>query len=304
MFTRMENQGLNQPIISIVIPFFNDGAYIDDAVDSILNQSYQNTEIIIVNDGSTDPDSVEKISQYNKPRTTVYHKENGHLSSARNYGFARAQGEYVLTLDADDMFEPTFITKAAKILDEQPEMGAVSAWVAGFGYQSFTWEHLQGGGLENFVTQNNSVACALIRKSIWLHLGGYDENMKEGYEDWEFWINMTKSGWAVYIIKEHLFKYRQKKQSMILNTQKKHLEIYQYILVKHSGVLSVFWLSIIQAKNADIRYLEELVRHTKLYREQEIYESDILLKRVYASTSYRVGNFMVAPFSFMKRYFS
>ncbi|MDW8206042.1 MAG: glycosyltransferase family 2 protein, partial [Cytophagales bacterium] len=173
-----------QPLISVVIPYFNDGLYIDEAVDSILNQTYTNVEIIIVNDCSTDPFSIDKITNYNKPKTKViHHTTNKHLSAARNTGFREAKGEYVLTLDADDMFEPSFLEKAIEILDTQPSVGAVSAWAQCFGTSNFIWKPT-GGSIENFLFRNNCVACALIRKKVWEQLEGYDENMKKGYEDW------------------------------------------------------------------------------------------------------------------------
>jgi glycosyltransferase involved in cell wall biosynthesis len=302
MPTQMEAQGLVQPLVSVVIPYFNDGAYIDEAVDSILAQTYQNTEIIIVNDGSTDPHSVEKIRNYQRPRTrVVHHSANQHLSAARNTGFREAKSEYVLTLDADDMFEATFIEKAAKILDTLPEVGAVSAWVEGFGASSFKWTHLVGGGLENFTTQNNSVACALIRKQAWEQVGGYDENMKHGYEDWEFWINLTSRHWRVHLIQEYLFKYRQKSQSMLNDTQTKHTDIYEYIIHKHQEALRPFWIKIVVEQSRHIRHLVSLTNQKE--HEYNLLDKELnsVINKIYGSFSYRLGNLAAQPLSKAKK---
>ncbi len=298
----MEDKVINEPLVSVVIPYFNDGLYIDEAVDSILNQTYKNVEIIIINDASTDLFSIEKITNYQKPKTRViHHPTNQHLSAARNTGFRHANSEYVLTLDADDMFEATFIEKGVKILDAQAEVGAVSAWVVGFGSSSFKWSHLIGGGLENFTTQNNCVACALIRKSVWEQVGGYDEHMKHGYEDWDFWISLTKNNWQVWLIQEHLFRYRQKSQSMLSGTQIKHTEIYEYILNKHSEVLKAFWLKIILEQSSHIRYLESIVSQKQNEQDRIEKEFELREKKLYSSFSYRIGNIVVSPFSKAKK---
>ncbi len=92
------------PKVSVIIPCYNHGKYIDEAVDSILNQTFKDFEIIIVNDGSTDELTNNKLKQYDKPKTFVINKENEGLSVARNTAIKRAVGEYILTLDADDSF--------------------------------------------------------------------------------------------------------------------------------------------------------------------------------------------------------
>jgi glycosyltransferase involved in cell wall biosynthesis len=252
-------------IISVVIPYFNDGLYIDEAVDSILNQTYTNVEIIIVNDCSTDPFSIEKITRYNKPKTSViHHSTNQHLSAARNTGFRAAKGDYVLTLDADDMFAPDFLEKAIAILQTQPAVGAVSAWAKGFGVREFVWQNLKGGSLENFILTNKSVACALIRKSIWEEIGGYDENMKEGYEDWDFWIRMTGAGYRVHVIQEPLFFYRQKPTSMVLQTKTKHYDIYRQIVNKNLSLFQPFLVQILAYYHEQIISLQATIAQLEI----------------------------------------
>lgn len=260
----MTQKGM-QPLISVVIPYFNDGLYIDEAVDSILNQTYTNVEIIIVNDCSTDPFSIEKITRYNKPKTTViHHSTNQHLSAARNTGFRAAKGDYVLTLDADDMFTSDFLEKAIAILQTQPATGAVSAWAKGFGAREFVWQHLKGGSLENFILTNNSVACALIRKSAWEKTGGYDEHMKEGYEDWDFWLRVTGAGYRVHVIQEPLFLYRQKPTSMVLQTKAKHYAVYRQIVNKNLLLFQPFLVQILAYHHEQIISLQATITQLEM----------------------------------------
>lgn len=226
----------SQFLISVIIPFFNDGEYIDEAVDSILEQTYTHVEIIIVNDGSTDQKSIEKLRNYQKPKTKVLHKENGHLASARNYGIRHALGKYLLLLDADDKFEKTFIEKAKNILDHNENIAAVSAYSMTFGRINGKVVTFEGGTVDNFVAKNNAVACALIRKSIWEEVGGYNEEMKEGFEDWDFWLSVTKKGREISIIPEPLFYYRQKFTSMLRGSQQKRPEIVKYLVQSHEKV--------------------------------------------------------------------
>ena len=148
--------------VSVVIPCYNHGQYIDEAVNSILKQTYQDFEIIIVNDGSTDPLTIEKLRAYHKPKTTVIHTENGGPSAARNTGIRTAIGEYILTLDADDWFEATFLAKAVAILDGKPEVGIVTCGIQYFGVDKGSYLP-QGSTAKDFLTKTPALGSALFR---------------------------------------------------------------------------------------------------------------------------------------------
>ena len=104
------------PLVTVIIPCYNDGHYLDDSVSSVKSQTFTDIEIIIVNDGSTDHATIQKLNSFNDPLITVLNKENGHLSSARNHGIRHAKGQIIVTLDSDDRFEKTFIEKGVAIL--------------------------------------------------------------------------------------------------------------------------------------------------------------------------------------------
>jgi len=240
--------------VSIVIPCYNDGQYLDESVGSALAQTYGDIQVIIVNDGSTDSATLDKLGSFTDPKITVLHKENGHLSSARNHGIQYASGEYILTLDADDWFEPSFVQKAVDILDNQKMVGGVTCYLKAFGLKRFSWKPL-GGNLKNFLFRQESCASAMFRRERWEALGGYDEQMRSGYEDWEFWIRLTSSGFTVQVIKEYLFHYRITSKSMLLTESEPNREaIVGYIMDKHRDT---YWSelkdAVIQRKIIDLR---------------------------------------------------
>ncbi|HKC36827.1 MAG TPA: glycosyltransferase family A protein, partial [Chitinophagaceae bacterium] len=149
------------PLVSVIIPCYNDGHYLDDSVSSAKKQTFTDVEIIIVNDGSTDKATLDKLASFNDPLITVLHKENGHLSSARNYGIRHARGEIIVTLDADDIFEKTFIDKGVAALQSNRSVGAVTCYLKSFGIKKFKWKPL-GGDIKNFLYRQESCASAMF----------------------------------------------------------------------------------------------------------------------------------------------
>lgn len=113
------------PKVSVIVPCYNLGQYLDETIDSILAQTYQDFKIIIVNDGSTDGDTIELLKTYNKPKTQVIHTENQGPSAARSAGIPLAKGQYILPLDADDLIGDTYLEKAVEVLDKDPSIGIV-----------------------------------------------------------------------------------------------------------------------------------------------------------------------------------
>ena len=124
------------PIVSVIIPCYNYGRYLDVAVDSVLNQTYQEFEIIIVNDGSTDGYTNDLLREYRRPKSRVFHTKNQGVSAARNYGIDQSAGEYILPLVPDDKIGPTYLEKAVKIFDTDPQIGIVYSKVNMFGNES------------------------------------------------------------------------------------------------------------------------------------------------------------------------
>lgn len=220
--------------VSVIVPCYNQAQFLGEALQSILNQTYNNWECIIVNDGS--PDHTEIVALQWCERDTRFKyvcKENGGLSSARNFGIIKAKGSYILTLDADDKYVATFIEKGLDVFKINSGIGVVSSWVLRFkDSEKICVIKPNGKVLHDFLYSNACNGTSLFRKKCWEEVEGYDEAMKNGYEDWDFYIRVCSKGWKVHIIKEVLFLYRQHDFSMRLDAYKNHdvkIKIYMYL---------------------------------------------------------------------------
>lgn len=193
--------------VSVIIPCYNMGDTLKEAVDSVLNQTYTDYEIIIVNDGSDDHSTNLKLSQFAKTGIRLIHTRNQGVSAARNLGIAEAKGVYILPLDADDKIAPTYLEKGVEVLDRRPRVGIVYCEATVFGEVSGIWE-LQDFSLPHLLLDNLIFSSALFRRRDWQLVGGYREPMRHGWEDWDFWLSMMEQGMEVFRIPEQLFFYR------------------------------------------------------------------------------------------------
>jgi len=269
-------------LVSVIIPCYNHGQFLPEALDSIMQQTYQNLEIIIVNDGSDRQDTINILNSIDTPRTTVYHKENGGASSARNYGIKKSSGEYILTLDSDDRFEPTFAEKALNILKNNPQTGAVTSYVKRITGNRVTEKELEGGTIEDFVIRNHASASLLFRYQCWVDAGGYDEDIP-GYEDWDFFIGVTKKGWAIDSIPEYLFLYREIEGSNYHQHIKHSPEIIEYMVNKHKEVF--------QNHASDVIY----------EKERNINDLRISVNKYRNSIARKVGTLILTPVKWLKK---
>lgn len=198
--------------VSVVIPCFNAGAHLDDAVRSALAQTHANLEVVIVDDGSTDAATVALLDGAQWPRTRVFRQANTGPAAARNHAIREAAGDYILPLDADDTISPTYVAKAVTVLDTQPSVGCVYCKAMKFGAETGPWD-LPPYRLEELVIDNVIFVTALFRKSDWQAIGGFDEKLRHGVEDYDFWVKMVASGRHVVQLDEYLFNYRVQAKS-------------------------------------------------------------------------------------------
>lgn len=256
--------------VSVIIPCYNDGHYLQDSIGSVLKQTFTDWEIIVVNDGSTDANTLTILAGLTHEKIKVLHKENGHLSSARNFGINQAGGEIIVTLDADDTYEKTFFEKGVKLLEAEPSTGVVTCYLKSFGNRKYQWKPL-GGDIKNFLYRLECCASAMYRKQCWVDINGYDENMKKGYEDWEFWIRVTAAGWKVAVIKEFLLNYRTTATSMSqVQSEPNRKAILDYIMEKHKDL---YW-----------QHIKEAVYERKLLDLRNAESTTVLLKHLYWRT--------------------
>jgi glycosyltransferase involved in cell wall biosynthesis len=221
--------------VSIIVPCYNQAQYLDEALQSVLDQTYINWECIIVNDGS--PDNTEEVAKQwvEKDIRFVYlKKKNGGLSSARNAGIATAQGEFILPLDADDKIALNYIELAMQCFQVDATLKVVYCKADKFGEEEGVWQ-LQPFSIYDLCRFNMIFCSAFFRKKDWKLVGGYDVNMIYGLEDWEFWIAVLKNGGHVKCLDEVGFFYRIKSESMIgqLNTEKRK-RLFEYMSIKHA----------------------------------------------------------------------
>jgi glycosyltransferase involved in cell wall biosynthesis len=223
----------NKPFISVVIPCYNDGKYLPETIAKLSLQTYQHFEIIVVNDGSTDPLTLAVLNELSSKNIKVLHKENGRMASARNYGVKQATGSIVVALDADDYFDPSFFEKGISVLATNENVAVVTSYIQLFGEMKKVAKP-RGGNEYNFLFTNQCPACAMVRKSVWDAVEGYDEAMIKGYEDWEFYIRITQKGWLIHVIPEKLLYYRQTTKSVHKNDTLTHrAQLVDYIVSKH-----------------------------------------------------------------------
>jgi hypothetical protein len=201
-----------QPWVTIVTPFYNTGSIFHETAWSVLQQSLQQSEWIIVDDGSTDPESLALLEMYQHrdPRIRVIiHGTNRGLSAARNTGFRAARAPYVIQLDSDDLLEPTAAEKWVWCLESYPEFAFVKGYTVSFAAQEYLWR--QGFHDRRVFLEENSVApTAAIRTAVHAATSGYDETIRGGLEDWEFWLHCASCGYWGGTIPEYLDWYRRR----------------------------------------------------------------------------------------------
>lgn len=280
---------MNSEKVSVIVPCYKQAQFLEESLQSILDQTYMNWECVIVNDGS--PDDTENVAKQwceKDMRFKYLYKENGGLSSARNFGIQNASGNYILTLDADDKYDRTFIEKGLKVLNENQEIGVVSSWIVRFKEaKEICVIKPNGKKIEDFLFQNAANGTSLFRRKCWKEVGGYDENMKKGYEDWDFYIGVCKNGWQVYSIPEPLFFYRQHDFSMRLDAYQNYdKEIKKYIYLKH--------------KELYFDYYGDLVEYFLNSIDLEKSNSSKISNKI----DFRLGNFVLKPIRLLKSFLS
>ena len=254
----------NVSLISIVIPCYNDAKYVEQAVNSALQQDYKYTEVIVVDDGS-DAETKAVLKKLESKITKLITQENQGQSTARNVGIKATNGEYILTLDSDDYFDPTFCEKAIDVLINEKQIKLVTCQAKLLfedGSSSF-YTHC-GGSIEDFLFENNALGSALFKKNDWEECGKYDENMREGFEDWEFYIRLLKNGGYAYVVAEPLYTYRKRTNTTTALASKLKYKLQQYIFLKNQELYKKHYSSLVEHLIANVmREEKEKIKNTK-----------------------------------------
>jgi glycogen(starch) synthase len=242
-------------LLSVVIPYYNMGEFIFDTIRSVKKSAYEKTEILVINDGSNDPFSLEALERIRElfPDVRLINKENEGLAHTRNFGAMKASGEFMAFLDADDTVEPGYYSKAIKVLRNRENVHYVGCWVNYFGNDKGIWPTFTPEP-PYFLVHNSLNTSALVYKRASFLIGGSNDSSMsfQGYEDWESVISLIANGMHGVSIPEPLFNYRVRKGSMYRKINKvKTLYLHTYIVDKHKNLYSKFSADIINILNAN-----------------------------------------------------
>lgn len=228
---------MNKKTVSVIVPCWNYAKYLDECIESLVNQTHKVDEIIIVNDGSPDNTSeVAKsiIEKYPNNKIILVEKVNGGLSSARNAGIKAATSEYIMCLDADDKLVPGGIEEHLRLMVDDMTIAQCALMECGERYVIMTPTHPTG--LERILHGNTIYCNAMFSRKVWEAIGGYDESdtMRLGWEDYEFWVRCLEYGCWVNTSDMICLRYRVHGNNMTKMTTRPNWDkLKAYIREKH-----------------------------------------------------------------------
>jgi glycosyltransferase involved in cell wall biosynthesis len=219
--------------VSLIIPCFDHGQFLIEAIASLERVAPKNCELIVVNDGSREPRTLEILKLLRAVGYFVFDQVNQGLSAARNSGIELARGRYILPLDADNRVRAGFIEDGIRVLDSSPETGIVYGYRQFFGMKTGV-DQVAEFDLEEMLTFNYIDAGAIFRKQVWADCGGYDQKVSP-LEDWDLWISAAEKGWRFHRLPQVTFEYRVKPESLLsLVDNEEFLDhLLEYMMTKH-----------------------------------------------------------------------
>lgn len=226
-------------LLSVVIPYYNLGTTLPETIESVKKSEYKNYEIIIVNDGSTDQNSIDILKNYeNDKQIRIINIKNKGLANARNVGAEHAKGEFIAFIDADDKIDKTFYRRALDILHKYDNVSYVYSWVQYFEGSEAVWPTFNIH-IPYLLCANMLAAYTVIRKNDFLNFGKNRIMMEYGMEDYDGWVSLAEHGCLGVSIPEKLNLYRVRKDSMSRQFNKK-MRIYLYQTSSKEGHEKIF----------------------------------------------------------------
>jgi glycosyltransferase involved in cell wall biosynthesis len=262
----------DKKLVSIIVPCYNYARYLPEALDSVLAQTYEDWECIIINDGSVDNTEQVALEYCRKDvRFKYFYKENGGHSSARNFGITNSLGKYILPLDADDKISKDYLKEAIQVIENKEGVKLVTGQVQQFGdvHEKLV---MPAYTLRSYLIVNYISISSLFRRSDYNAANGFDEKML-GFEDWDLFIKILKNGGEVVELPFCCLFYRKKNDSMFQNVLNNKAVIFKDLLQLYNN-------------NADVyaKYFDNPV-----YLIQENVKMDRVIKAYQQSRTYRMG---------------
>ena len=278
-----------QPKVSVIIPCYNQGIYLNQALNSVLNQTYKDYEVIIINDGSDDTETLNFLNKITHPKVEVFNQNNNGVCIARNIGASKSKGEFILFLDGDDWIGNSFLEEAVILLENNSDLKIIGSGVQYFGFINEKY-FLPEYSPQKHLQQNLFFITSLIRKESFEKQNGFDEAFSDGWEDWDLFLRLINNEKQVHIIKKYLLHYRIKKESRnahIKNDIKTKLE--QQLFQKHIALYLKYYPSPI-----------ELIRNYE-HNLREINQFEIYKHNIFNSFTYKLSKTLLLPFRWIKR---
>ncbi|HZO87540.1 MAG TPA: glycosyltransferase family 2 protein [Chthonomonadaceae bacterium] len=213
----------NGPVVSVVIPCYNQARYLDQAIDSLLAQTYRHVEIIVVDDGS--PDNTHEVAARYGDRVRYVRKENFGLPAAVNTGILHATGEFLIYLDADDYLWPDMIARLVNAAQEHPGAAVYhgDCQYVDSNRNEMSWRRTRSLPDDAFhhLLKGNYFAChcLIFRRSILANAGLFDPTLRSN-EDWDLWIRIALAGGKFVSVPGAVGCYRQYPGSMSKNYER------------------------------------------------------------------------------------
>lgn len=260
--------------VSIIIPCYNSEKYILETINCVLSQTFFEWECILINDGSVDDTEKIILPILSKDNRFKYiFQENTGVCVARNNAIKFSTGDYILCLDADDLISENFLEETVRLLNRNPKISVATSIVKFFGRSKGVLK-VVSYNIEVLLAENQLVVTSLFRRADFDRVGGFNENMKEGLEDWDFWISVLKNGGTVECATKAVFYYRL--QNVSRNSQ--------ISIEKEKRLREQMW------KNHKELFSEYFVSPT----------SNFEYKRIANSIEYKVGSIFLIPIRIMK----
>lgn len=277
-----------KPLVSIIITCYNKKPYLETTLESVERQTYANLEVILVDDGSNDG-SRDVLEQYaaSHGNVSLVFQSNQGVSAARNAGINVSNGEFIMSLDADDRIEPTYVERCVEVLEKHSEVKVVQTRASYFGDKTGEFK-VPEYSYEGLLWTNLIHYCAMYRRGDFLCTKGYNTNMVHGLEDWDFWLSMLQPEDLVFCVDEALFHWRVLSNSRSIEAEQNEMECYRQLFHNHSELYAP--------------YADRLVYFREKWSQCDtLYHQAMMMRQ---SKAYRIGKAITRPMSFLKGLFA